>query len=88
MAPSASGGRLEPVRGRVRLARLALAGGAVGLFGVTALLARVHLPGHARQPATSLAPPGALLQAVRRDRLEAGALAPAHATPEVVSAPS
>lgn len=88
MATSASGGRLEPARGRVRLARLALAGGAVGLFGLTAVLARVHLAGHARQPATSLAPPGDLLQAVRRDRLEAGVLAPARATPEVASAPS
>lgn len=88
MATSAAGGRLDPARGRVRLARLALAGGAFALFAATAALARVHYPGHAKRPATPLRPPGRLVQVVRRDRLQAGILAPAEADPEAISAPS
>jgi hypothetical protein len=88
MATSASGGRLEPARARVRLARLALGGGGVALFGLVAVLARAHHPGHAKRPASALDPPARLLQVVRRDRLQAGLLAPAEAAPEVASAPS
>lgn len=88
MATSGAGGRLERVRSRMRTVRLALAGGGVVLFGVTAALARVHYPGHAKRPATPLAPPGRLTQVVRRDRLQAGLLAPAAADPKVASAPS
>jgi hypothetical protein len=80
--------RLEPARRRVRLARLAIAGGAAVLFGVSMALARVSFAGHARQGATPLAPPPRLLQVVRNDQLQAGILAPAEADPSVASAPS
>jgi hypothetical protein len=80
--------RLEPVRRRVRLARLTLAAGAALLFGASAALARVHFPGHHKQGVTPLQAPDSLLQVVRRDQLQAGLLAPAQADPGVASAPS
>ena len=80
--------RLEPVRRRMRLARVVLAGGAALLFGASAALARTHFPGHHKQGVTPLAPPADLLEVVRRDQLQAGILAPAAAPPGAESAPS
>jgi hypothetical protein len=80
--------RLEPVRQRMRVARLALAGGAALLFGVSMALARVHFPGHHKTGVTPLAPPGGFVQVVQRDQLQAGILAPAEAAPGIASAPS
>ena len=80
--------RLEPVRRRVRIARLGLVGGAALLFGSSMALARVHFPGHHKQGVTPLAPPQNLLDVVRRDQLQAGILAPAEAPPGIGSAPS
>jgi hypothetical protein len=89
MATTAPAGpRLAPVRRRVRLAQLTLAGGGIALFGASMLLARVHFAGHHKQGATPLSPPAPLLDVVRRNQLEAGVLAPAQAAPGVVSAPS
>jgi hypothetical protein len=89
MATSAADGpRFAPVRRRVHVARLTLAGGAAVLFGVTSVLARVHFAGHHKQGVTSLTPPPQLLEVVRRNQLEAGVLAPAEAAPGIASAPS
>lgn len=80
--------RLEPVRRRVRIARLGLVGGAALLFGSSMALARVHFAGHHKQGVTPLAPPQNLLDVVRQDQLQAGILAPAEAPPGIGSAPS
>ena len=80
--------RLEPVRRRVWLAQVGLAGGAAVLFGASMALARVHFAGHHKQGVTPLAPPAQLVDVVRHDQLEAGILAPAEAAPGVASAPS
>jgi hypothetical protein len=80
--------RLEPARRRVHRARIALLGGGIVVFGATMALARAQYPGHHKHGVTSLSPPGAFVEVVRRNQLEAGILAPAEAPPGIGSAPS
>ncbi|HUZ81264.1 MAG TPA: hypothetical protein VMU73_03390 [Gaiellaceae bacterium] len=80
--------RLAVARRRVRLARTALLGGGVVVFGVTMALARAQFPGHHKHGVTTLSPPSAFVDVVRRNQLAAGILAPAQAPPGIGSAPS
>jgi hypothetical protein len=57
-------------------------------FVASAALARVAYPGHSKKTIKSLSPPGAFVQVVRQNQLQAGILGPAQADPSVVSAPT
>lgn len=86
--PAAVQRRHSPVRRRVRIAQALLVGAAATVFGGSAALARLHVPGHHREDVTPLAPPAPLLRTVRRNQLAAGIVGPAQAPPGIGSAPS
>lgn len=80
--------RLAPARRRSLLARAALLGGGATLFVATMGLARLQFPGHRKAGVTPLSPPVQLLEVVKQNRLAAGILGPAEASPQIASAPS
>jgi len=63
-----------------------LAAVAAVTFIVSAAMAKVAFPGHAKGPIKALTPPARFLQTVRRDELQSGVLAPAQADPATATA--
>jgi len=57
-------------------------------FGAAMLFARFSYAGNAKHEATSLSAPSRFLSIVRANRLQAGAIAPPQAPPQVVTATS
>ena len=78
--------RIGAARRRAHVAKVTLAGVGALVFGVTAVLARVAFPGHAKKPITALAPPASFVEIVRQNQLQSGILAPAQADPAAATA--
>jgi hypothetical protein len=72
----------------VAVAKVVLATGGALAFVAAAVLARVAYPGHAKHPASPLAPPHRFVEIVRKNQLQAGILAPTQAAPDVVTSTS
>ncbi len=58
------------------------------IFGAAMVFARHSYAGHPKRPATALAAPARFVSIVRRDLLQAGIVAPAHAPPGAATAVS
>lgn len=81
-------GRLVSARRRARRAKIALTGAGLAFFAVGMSLAQGNVPGHHRRQARPLAAPKRFQEAVRRDSLDSGLLAPAQAPPRATTSVS
>ncbi|HEX2376732.1 MAG TPA: hypothetical protein VHI30_04155 [Gaiellales bacterium] len=80
--PASSGAmRMDAARRRARSAKIGLTAVGVGFFALGMTLAHGTVSGHTRRQARPLAAPKRFQDAVRRDALGAGLLAPAQAPP-------
>jgi hypothetical protein len=79
---------MAAARRRARSAKIALTGAGVAFFALGMSLAHGNVPGHHRRQARPLAAPKRFQDAVRRDALEAGLLAPAQAPPRATTSVS
>jgi hypothetical protein len=86
--PGTGAARLAPVRRRARYAKMGLAAAGVAFFAAGMSLAHGNVPGHSRRQARPLAAPRRFQEAVRRDALDAGLLAPAEAPPRATTSVS
>ena len=88
-AASSSGeARFNVARRRARIAKIGLAAVGVGFFAAGMTLAHGNVAGHSRRQARPLAAPKRFRDAVRRDALGAGLLAPAEAPPRATTSVS
>lgn len=86
--PGTGAARMASARRRARSAKIALTGAGVALFAGGIWLAQGNAPGHPRRQARPLAAPKRFQQAVRRDSLGSGLLAPAQAPPRATTSVS
>jgi hypothetical protein len=80
--------RLAQAHARARGAKAVIASGALLVFGVAFVGARMHAPGHAKGRAKPLAAPKSFERAVKRSVTEGGQIAPAIQPPPVSTATS
>lgn len=86
--PRAVRSRIAAARGRARYAKTVLTSAAVAVFAAGMALAHGNVAGHSRRQARPLAAPKRFEDAVRRDTLDAGLLAPAQAPPRATTSVS
>jgi hypothetical protein len=86
--PGAGRARIDEARRRARYAKAALIAAGVGVFAAGITLAQGNVAGHSRRHARPLAAPKPFRDAVRRDALGAGLLAPAQAPPRATTSVS
>lgn len=80
--------RIEKARARARGAKTVLGAGALLVFGVAFVGAKVHAPGHAKGKSRALAAPKSFERAVKRSIAHGGQIAPAVQPPPVATATS
>jgi hypothetical protein len=80
--------RMAAAGRRARRAKIALTGAGLAFFALGMALAQGNAPGHHRRQARPLAAPKRFQEAVRRDALDAGLLAPAEAPPRATTSVS
>lgn len=86
--PGMGAARMASARRRARRAKVALAAAGIAFFAAGMSLAQGNVPGHSRRQARPLAAPKRFQEAVRRDALAAGLLAPAQAPPRATTSVS
>jgi hypothetical protein len=86
--PGAGRTRMASARGRARNAKVVLAAAGIAVFAAGMSLAHGNVAGHSRRQARPLAAPKRFRDAVRRDALDAGLLAPAEAPPRATTSVS
>jgi hypothetical protein len=79
---------MAAARRRARRAKVALIAAGAAFFALGMSLAQGNAPGHHRRQAQPLAAPKRFQEAVRRDALGAGLLAPAQAPPRATTSVS
>lgn len=87
-APTQASGRTQVARGRAHRVKVGFGVTAALAFGAAMLFARFSYAGHAKHKASSLSAPSRFLSIVRANQLQAGAIAPPQAPPEVSTATS
>ena len=80
--------RIEQARARARDAKAVIASGALLVFGVAFVGAKLYAPGHAKTKATPLGAPKSFERAVKRSIAEGGVIAPAVQPPPVITSTS
>jgi hypothetical protein len=80
--------RMASARRRARRAKIALTAAGLGCFALGMTLVQGNVAGHSRRQARPLAAPKRFQDAVRRDALGAGLLAPAQAPPRATTSVS
>jgi hypothetical protein len=80
--------RIERARARARGAKMAIASGALLIFGVAFVGAKSHAPGHAKGTAKPLGAPKSFERAVKKSIAQGGVIAPAVQPPPVSTATS
>lgn len=80
--------RIEQARARARGAKAVIATGALLIFGVAFVGAKVNAPGHSKGKAQPLAAPKSFKRAVRQSIAQGGQVQPAIQPPPVSTATS
>jgi hypothetical protein len=80
--------RIGQARARARTAKAVIGAGALLVFGVAFVGAKIHAPGHAKGKAKPLVAPKSFKQAVKRSVAQGGVIAPAVQPPPVASSTS
>lgn len=80
--------RIERAREQARNAKALIASGALLVFGVAFVGARIHAPGHAKGKTKPLGAPKSFERAVKKSIAEGGVIAPAVQPPPVATSTS
>jgi hypothetical protein len=80
--------RIERARAQARNAKAVIASGALLVFGVAFVGAKVHAPGHTKGKTKPLGAPKSFERAVKKSIAEGGVIAPAVQPPPIATSTS